>query len=162
MNRRLRRAVRRPKVLLAAVVLGLVAALTACGGGSSTSGNNEIKWAIDLATTWDPVTAQIGWDIFALNIPHEGLTQISKDGKPLPGLAESWQYNGDGTEITFTLRPGQKFTDGEPVNAEAVKFDIERKKTQADSKNKELLQTVATVEAVSDLEVKFVLSQPDY
>ncbi|MGU3502103.1 ABC transporter substrate-binding protein [Mycobacterium sp. C31M] len=156
---------RRPRIFAVSIALALIASLAAaCGGGSNTSasGGGEIKWAIDLATTWDPVTAQIGWDIFALNIPYEGLTQLDKDGNAQPGLAESWSYNEAGDEITFKLRPNQKFTDGEPVNAAAVKFDIERKKTQEDSRNIELLQTVQTVEAVNDLEVKFTLSQADY
>src|SRR5262249_59559245 len=43
-----------------------------------------------------------------------------------PGLAESWTISKDGLTYTFKLRRGIKFHDGTPLNAEAVKFSIER------------------------------------
>src|SRR2546426_282712 len=51
--------------------------------------------------------------------PHES-TQI------VPGLAESWTVSKDGLRYTFKLRKGISFHDGTPLNAEAVKFSIER------------------------------------
>src|SRR5712692_11779507 len=44
----------------------------------------------------------------------------------VPGLAESWTISKDGLQYTFKLRSGVKFHDGTPLNAEAVKFSIER------------------------------------
>jgi peptide/nickel transport system substrate-binding protein len=41
-------------------------------------------------------------------------------------LAESWQFAQDGKSVTFTLRQGVTFHDGEPFNAEAVKFNFDR------------------------------------
>ena len=43
-----------------------------------------------------------------------------------PGLATSWDINEDATEYTFYLRDDAVFHDGTPVNAQAVKFTIER------------------------------------
>ena len=43
-----------------------------------------------------------------------------------PGLANSWDINEDATEYTFHLRDDAVFHDGTPVNAQAVKFTIER------------------------------------
>lgn len=43
-----------------------------------------------------------------------------------PSLAESWSASADGLVWTFKLRSGVKFHDGTPLNAEAVKFNIER------------------------------------
>lgn len=43
-----------------------------------------------------------------------------------PALAERWEASSDGLVYTFYLRKGVKFHDGEPFNAEAVKFNIER------------------------------------
>jgi peptide/nickel transport system substrate-binding protein len=42
-----------------------------------------------------------------------------------PGLAESWEVSEDGKEYTFTLRQGVTFHDGEPFNAEAVKYTFD-------------------------------------
>ena len=43
-----------------------------------------------------------------------------------PGLAESWEISDDGIVYTLHLREGVKFHDGTDLNAEAVKFNIER------------------------------------
>ena len=43
-----------------------------------------------------------------------------------PGLATSWDVSADAKVYTFKLRPGVKFQDGTPCDAEAIKFNIER------------------------------------
>jgi peptide/nickel transport system substrate-binding protein len=43
-----------------------------------------------------------------------------------PGLATSWEVSPDAKVYTFKLRQGVKFHDGTPVDAEAIKFNIER------------------------------------
>ncbi len=43
-----------------------------------------------------------------------------------PGLATSWEVSPDAKVYTFKLRPGVKFHDGTPCDAEAIKFNIER------------------------------------
>ncbi|MGH7291794.1 MAG: hypothetical protein ACREJT_11330, partial [Myxococcota bacterium] len=49
------------KALVLATVLAAVAALAgACGSGGTIAGNSaELKWAIGIPTSWDPVTSQI-------------------------------------------------------------------------------------------------------
>src|SRR3979411_2476340 len=44
----------------------------------------------------------------------------------VPQLALSPETSARGKEITIKLRPGVKFHDGEPFDAEAAKFSIER------------------------------------
>lgn len=43
-----------------------------------------------------------------------------------PSLATAWSVSSDGKVWTFKLRTGVKFHDGTELNAEAVKFNIER------------------------------------
>ena len=43
----------------------------------------------------------------------------------IPNLATEWDVNTDELSITWTLREGVNFADGEPFNAEAVKRNIE-------------------------------------
>src|SRR6201981_4124328 len=47
----------------------------------------------------------------------------------VPQLALSHETSADGKELTIKLRPGVKFHDGEPFDAEAAKFSIERHMT---------------------------------
>jgi peptide/nickel transport system substrate-binding protein len=57
---------------------------------------------------------------------YETLTQIHDDGKVTPLLAESWEVSPDLKTYTFKLRKGIKFQNGEPFNAESVKYSFER------------------------------------
>lgn len=54
------------------------------------------------------------------------LIKLGPDLTPQPGLATSWTTSPDGLKWTFKLRPNVVFHDGEPLDAAAVKFTIER------------------------------------
>ena len=89
------------------------------------------------------------------------LVDVTPDLKFVPRLATSWEWGADGKSLTFKLRDGVKFHDGEPFNAEAVKFNIERAKTLPESRRKSEITSISSVEVVDPLTVKLVLSQPD-
>ena len=79
-----------------------------------------LTWGWSLPSTWDPVTSAVGNDSHALTLVYEAVTEQTADGEAAPGLAESWEYNATGDEITFHLREGLTFSDGTPLDAEAV------------------------------------------
>ena len=56
----------------------------------------------------------------------ETLTKINSDGSVSPLLAESWEVSPDLKTYTFRLRKGVTFQNGEPFDAQAVKFSFER------------------------------------
>src|SRR5262249_44686964 len=56
------------------------------------------------------------------------LTAIDDSGKAVPKLAESWTHSNDYKTWMYKLRPGVKFHDGTPFNAQAVAFNIMRQK----------------------------------
>lgn len=60
----------------------------------------------------------------ATKLVYEGLVTYDK-GEIKPLLAESWEFNEDGTELTLHLKQGVKFHDGVDFNAEAVKKNLE-------------------------------------
>src|SRR5438477_2195682 len=88
------------------------------------------------------------------------LVDISSTGQIVPKLATSWELGPDSKSITLKLRQGVKFQDGEPFNAAAVKFNIERHLTLPGSNRKAEISAVTGVEIVDDHTVKLVLSQP--
>ncbi|MES2633160.1 MAG: ABC transporter substrate-binding protein [Pseudomonadota bacterium] len=57
---------------------------------------------------------------------YETLTKVNSDGTVTPLLAESWEVSPDLKTYTFKLRKGVKFHNGEPFNAQAVKFSFDR------------------------------------
>ncbi len=78
----------------------------------------------------------------------------------VPQLALSQETSADGKEMTIKLRPGVKFHDGEPLDAEAAKFSIERHMTFPGSFRKSELASVDHVEVVAPLTIKLVLKTP--
>jgi oligopeptide transport system substrate-binding protein len=49
---------------------------------------------------------------------YEGLTRFDEELNVVPGAAESWQFNADGSRITFRLRENLAYSDGSPLIAE--------------------------------------------
>lgn len=89
------------------------------------------------------------------------LVDISPDLEYVPALATEWAWNDDNTELTFTLREGVTFHDGEPFNAEAAKANIERALNMPESLIRSDISAIETVEAVDDTTLKLHLSEPN-
>ena len=53
-----------------------------------------------------------------------GLTQIDEQGHPYPGLAESWQTKDDGKTWIFDLDNQITWSDGQPIQADQIKFNF--------------------------------------
>ena len=101
-------------------------------------------------------------DSAVLSNCYETLTFYNPPGsKELlkPVLATSWESNADATEWTFHLRKGVKFQDGEPFNAAAVKYSIEKTK-EIGVGAAYIWDPVEDIEVVDDYTVKFHLSYP--
>src|SRR6201994_1031609 len=78
----------------------------------------------------------------------------------VPQLALSYSTSDDGREVAIKLRPGVKFQDGEPLDAEAAKFSIERHLTFPGSFRKPELASLDHVDVVDPLTIKLVLKAP--
>lgn len=78
----------------------------------------------------------------------------------LPQLATAWSWSADNLTLTMRLRPDVTFQDGEPFDAAAVKYNIERYQSAPFSKRKTELKQVTSVEAIEPLTVAFHLSEP--
>jgi len=78
----------------------------------------------------------------------------------VPQLALSHETSVDGKEVTIKLRPGVKFHDGEPLDAEAAKFSLDRHLTMQGSFRKPELAALDHVDVVDPLTIKLVLKTP--
>jgi peptide/nickel transport system substrate-binding protein len=142
--------------------LGLLSCDTARKGPSGALAPQVLRWATDFPANWDPVVQGSGGGFRVLALAYASLTEIDEQGNARPGLARSWDYNSAGDEITFHLRPNLKFTDGAPVNAEAVRLYLERAKKQPNSALAGDLTSIESVRTASDLDVVLHLTQVDY
>ena len=55
---------------------------------------------------------------------YDGLLDYDKDLKAIPSLAESWDVSEDGKTVTFNLRKGVKWHDGEDFTSADVQFTV--------------------------------------
>ena len=155
----------RPRLLLLAALAAVVLVVSGCassGDSGSDDSPTSLTWGWRLPTSWDPVTSTAGWDTHALALVYDGLTQLDTDGEVVPGLAETWEYNEDGTEITFHLREDAAFSDGTPVTADAVKQNLERGRDQENSTLAGQLNIITGIDTPDEHTVTVHLDQADY
>jgi len=88
------------------------------------------------------------------------LFDVTPDLKIVPQLATSYEWAANGRSVVIKLRPGVKFHDGEPFNAEAVRFNIDRHLTTPGSFRKSEIGEIKSVDVVNDLTVRLNLSEP--
>ena len=111
----------------------------------------------------DPTSAAAGAidSVLYTNV-FEGLTRFMGDGSVVPGLAESWEISEDGLTYTFKLREGVTFHDGTTMDAEDVKFTLDRINAE-DSANaqKALYSAISEVNVIDPQTVEVKLSEPN-
>ncbi len=109
----------------------------------------------------DPATGGAGSDHTFLYTMYDSLTEWDFETlKPKPGLAESWNFS-DPTTLVLNIRQGVTFHDGTKLDAEAVKFNLDRAKTDPKSNIKADVATVASVEISGPMQVTVKLNAPD-
>jgi len=145
------------------LALGVAAPAVAQPAGTLVVGLVAEPVNLDPAQVTDLNSNRVGRRIAEtlVTFPEES-TQI------VPGLAESWVVSKDGLRYAFKLRKGVSFHDGTPLDAEAVKFSIERQINPEHPFNKLgkypfanfFFGNIKAVEVVDPLTVEFVLKEP--
>jgi peptide/nickel transport system substrate-binding protein len=108
----------------------------------------------------DPTLARTYVGRIVFSAVCDKLFDIDEKLNIVPQLALSYETSADGKEMTIKLRPNVKFHDGEPLDAEAAKYSIERHMTMPGSFRKSELASVDHVEVVDPLTIKLVLKTP--
>lgn len=165
------------KSKIAALFMSFTLLLAGCSGGSGeesegsasssenpvTDRGNEIVIGVTSEPqNWDPIdTFLLDWSTVATSV-YEGLIERTIDLELEPGLAESWEYLDDST-LQFKLRQGVQFHNGEPFNAEAVKFSFDRLLGPEGQKGPQYSNyaSIESVEVVDEYTVTMNLKAPD-
>jgi len=145
------------KFLLYFTVVALLAVFPAQGFAKTTLvyGTTEKVTDMDPANAYDFHT----WEIF-YNI-YQGLTGYPPGKTNLvPNLAESYDIVDDGKGYIFKLKQGVKFSDGTPLDANAVKWSIDRVMRIKGDPSWLVTDFVQSVEVVDKNKVKFNLINP--
>src|SRR5258707_3612588 len=140
------------------LALALLLSLAASGGAAAQT-NLRIGLAED-PDVLDPTLARtyVGRIVFASLC--DKLFDIDAKLNIVPQLALSHETSADGKTVTIKLRPGVKFHDGEPLDAAAAKYSLDRHLTMKGSYRRPDLGSVAKVEVLDPLTIKLILKEP--
>lgn len=141
-------------------VAGTAAALLLLSGSCATAQTTLRIGLAEDPDILDPSLARtyVGRIVFASFC--DKLFDIDEKLNVVPQLALSYTMGDDGKEVVIKLRPNVKFNDGEPFDAEAAKFSLERHLTLPTSFRKPELAALNRVEIVDPLTIKLVLKVP--
>ncbi|HTW11490.1 MAG TPA: ABC transporter substrate-binding protein [Solirubrobacteraceae bacterium] len=91
---------------------------------------------------------------------YDSLTHIAGNGRIEPGLATSWKYVNPKT-LVLTLRTGVTFTDGKPVNAQAVAANFAYVKHASPAGQENAFIAALTTKVLSSTKLQVTSSTPD-
>jgi peptide/nickel transport system substrate-binding protein len=142
-------------------VAGFLAAFSLLAGVAAPAQTSLVYGTTDKVTQMDPANAYDfhTWELFD-NINESLLTYKPGTSEIVPGLAQSYTVDKTGTEYTFKLRSGLKFTDGTPFTADTVKWTVDRVAALKGDPSWLVTQFVKSVTVVDPLTVKFTLTGP--
>jgi peptide/nickel transport system substrate-binding protein len=143
-----------PRLAAAVAALWLSLATAVCAQTTLRIGLAEDPDVLDpsIARTY------VGRIVFASFC--DKLFDIDEKLNIVPQLALSHETSADGREVTIKLRGGVKFHDGEPFDAEAAKFSLDRHLTLPTSFRKPELAALDHVDVVDPLTIRLVLKTP--
>lgn len=138
----------------------MTALLLATGAMAASAQTNLRIGLAEDPDALDPTTARtyVGRIVFASIC--DKLFDIDDKLNVVPQLALSHETSADGKAVTIKLRPGVKFHDGEPMDAEAVKFSLDRHMTMQGSFRRPELSIVDKVVVIDPLTVRLELKSP--
>ena len=91
---------------------------------------------------------------------YEGLFDYDNDGKMVPMLAESYDISADGKTVTFKLRKGVRWHDGEPFTSADVKFTILEVLKKVHPRGPNSFREVSRIDTPDDHTAIFHLDNP--
>ena len=151
--------------VLAAGALALSACTAETGGDEPPTGEPQGVWV--RAMNGDPGAVGMNAQLTAGTVPSLLSAQIfdpliflsPEDGSLNPGLAESWELSDDGLELSFDLRAGVTWHDGEPFTADDVVFNFEEI-VPLQTYGAALAERTESVEATDEDTVVLTLAEP--
>ena len=174
------------KFLSLVLVMALcLTALAACGGNGGTeapaatnapaAAGSESPAPAAPASTMDTLIVRNSGDPMSFNpsvasddnlyyaamCMFHRLTKLDTTKSPVPDAAESWDVSEDALTITWHLKDGLKWSDGEPLTADDVKYTFDYIKEHPETYFSTSMQIVDSIEVVDDLTVVFHMNTAD-
>ncbi|MBQ8238499.1 MAG: ABC transporter substrate-binding protein [Oscillospiraceae bacterium] len=146
------------KMFALLLCMAMVFSLVACSGDNG-SDNTLIYGSGD----YDSINPIMNEHCEIKHLLFDSLVKRDGDGDLVASLAESWSYDETTMTYTFKLAEGVKWHDGEAFTADDVKFTIGAiMNPDNGSENYPNYEEVAAINVISDTEIEFVLSEPNF
>ena len=119
---------------------------------------------VGVTQDWDGLNPAVNFSVPSYdvwNLQYATLTdKAAADFETIPALAESWEASDDGLTYTYKLREGLVWSDGEPLTAEDIAWNIN---TSRDQGWDNMISIVANIQAtaIDDTTLELVSSVPD-
>ncbi|CAA9267251.1 MAG: Dipeptide-binding ABC transporter, periplasmic substrate-binding component [uncultured Acidimicrobiales bacterium] len=143
----------------------------ACGGSDTSAGGQDeddltpqaggaLTMAIEADSSgfFPPVVSGRGMIMQSI---YDTLMAVDDKGSVKPYMAESLTPNADFTVWTLKLRPGVMFHDNTPLNAAAIKDNVDNYHRASGSRTAPIVAVVRSVDVVDDLTVTYSLAGPN-
>ncbi len=150
------------KFFAAAVLVGVLAlGVSAVATAQSDDEKVVLTVGTEDVDSFSPLIGVEVPDFEAWNLHYATLTdKAAGDFATIPGLAESWEASNSGKTYTYTLREGLKWSDGEPLTADDVVFNITRGRDEEWLNHSSAVQSL-TAKAIDERTVEITSSVPD-
>ncbi|HEY4608252.1 MAG TPA: ABC transporter substrate-binding protein [Ilumatobacteraceae bacterium] len=149
------------RLVLAVLLIGGLVAVPATAGAS---GDKEVKFTVGQLQNVDSLNVTVGGlviDYEVWNLIWPFLTDMAaKDFSPQPAMAESWTSSNNGLTWTYKMRSGMKWSDGEPMTADDVKYTIDRANEEQWNSHISITQNL-TAKVVDANTLELTSSEPD-
>ena len=160
----------RPALMVISLMAVLSIMLAACGGSSSTTTTTSHPTTLRVLSApgqpnpdlFNPYfNTNQGGDFGAQGLLYEELYFTNLyTGQTSPWLASSYSYSSDLTQLTFNLRPGVKWSDGQPLTSADVKFTFDLMKQYPDLDQNSVWALLKSVDTPDSSTVVFSLVHP--
>ena len=159
----LKRGIARRALLASAAAVGTSLALPkGVFAQTQPKRGGNLRWVVTLSPgTLDPLTSRNAGDYNALYLLYDALIDFDPTTLELkPGLAKAWRYT-DAKTLVLDLDERVVFHDGTPMDAEAVKFNLERYRSDPRSNVKADIAAVEQVEITGPHQITLHLTGPN-
>lgn len=147
-----------------ATLVFVIFVVTGCGSTPAEDTPNRLIYGLTLQVSGiDPHINQSTELGIVLRQVYDTLVyRDPQTNEFVPGLAQSWDISEDGLIYTFHLRQDVTFHDGTPLDAESVRFNLDRVTypETLSQRARGLLGPLAGYRVVDDYTIELQLSQP--
>jgi ABC-type transport system substrate-binding protein len=139
-----------------------ISAANAFGGdlaaeGTPRRGGTLVMGTDREAISFDPTVQNTNQAALAI---YDSLLKYDENGEPQPYMAESMETSDGGLTWHLGLRDGVLFSDGTPLDAQAVVTNVQRHIDKTSSPGHLYAQRIASMRVVDPLTVEFTLTEP--